>query len=121
MFLYYFGCFRTDSAVVGLMLTKVMPGTQKTLGWHMKVGVEDLTAKEHLSGGLVAGTFSAVLTSPIDAVKTRMQVCIFTTRQKSLHAFPLLFLSHEGSRYFQHVGLFLQTRGNNVALLFLPH
>jgi hypothetical protein len=46
------------------------------LGWHMKVGAEQLTAKEHLSGGLVAGAFSAVLTSPIDAVKTRMQVCI---------------------------------------------
>ncbi len=44
----------------------------------MKVGAEQLTAKEHLSGGLVAGAFSAVLTSPIDAVKTRMQVCIWT-------------------------------------------
>jgi hypothetical protein len=36
--------------------------------------VESLSMPYHLSGGVVAGSVAAAATSPIDAIKTRMQV-----------------------------------------------
>ncbi len=36
--------------------------------------VESLSMPYHLGGGIIAGSFAAAATSPIDAIKTRMQV-----------------------------------------------